>query len=290
MTLSKTVAITGASGFLGGELIKHFSDQGWQVIALVRKPRLSDNPAVRYEHYDITEVPEDGLLDGVDVVVHTAFVKYDAKHPDAMESNITGAKSLLKAAKKAGVKKTIFISSMSSHEDAISVYGRQKLAIEQLFDLKRDVVLRCGLILGKGGIVQEMAQFMRTKHAVPLIGGGKQPLQVIGVYDLARLIQKAAEANFGGRFVAANPQVYTYRQFYQALAKALRVKVLYVPVPYSVLVTVFRVVTLLRLPLGVGEDNLQGLKMLRSMESANDLKKLGIKLDNLEEVLAKISL
>jgi nucleoside-diphosphate-sugar epimerase len=179
---------------------------------------------------------------------------------------------------------------MSSHEDAISIYGRQKLAIEKLFDPKRDVVLRSGLIMGNGGIVRQMAQFMRTKHAVPLIGGGKQPLQVIGVYDLACLIEKAASSDIHGRFVSATPQVYTYKQFYQALARALHIKVVYVPLPYALLLAAFKIAATLRLPLGVGEDNLMGLKMLRSMESEQDLQKLGIQLDDLPTILSKISI
>jgi nucleoside-diphosphate-sugar epimerase len=286
----KTIAVTGANGFLGGELVRYLRSKGWQVVALVRKPRLSDDPLVRFEYYDMEAPIEPGVLDGVDVLAHAAFIKYDAKHPNALDQNVEGTRSLLAAAKKSGVKKCIFISSMSAHEEAVSVYGRQKLATEQLFDAKRDVVLRCGLIMGRGGIVQQMAQFMRSKHVVPLIGGGKQPLQVIGVYNLVELIEKAATNNVSGRFVAATPQVYTYKQFYQALAKALKTPVLYVPIPYGVLRAVFRTASALHVPLGVGEDNLKGLKMLRSMESAQDLKKLGMRLDDLPTVLSKISI
>ncbi|HVI69160.1 MAG TPA: NAD-dependent epimerase/dehydratase family protein [Magnetospirillaceae bacterium] len=286
----KTVAVTGANGFLGRELVRHLSSKGWQVVALVRKPKLSADPKVRFEHYDMEAPIEPGLLDGVDVLVHAAFIKYDAKHPDAMEQNIEATRALLAAAKKSGVKKCIFISSMSAHDEAVSVYGRQKLATEKLFDAARDVVLRCGLIMGKGGIVRQMAQFMRSKHVVPLIGGGKQPLQVIGVYNLVELIEKAAKSKVAGRFVAATPQVYTYKQFYQALAKALKTPVLYMPIPYGVLLAIFRTASALRVPLGVGEDNLMGLKMLRSMKSAKDLKKLGMQLDDLPTVLSKISI
>jgi len=60
---------------------------------------------------------------------------------------------------------------MSAHDGAESVYGRQKLAIEQLFNTKKDISLRGGLIIGNGGIVKEMVMFMRSKHLVPLIGG-----------------------------------------------------------------------------------------------------------------------
>ena len=288
---TKTIAITGASGFLGAVLTDYFSSNGWQVIALVRDPSKQTKISnVSYKEYDILKPVKASTLNNVDVLVHAAYVKYDADHPDALEQNVAGVQSLLSASHKAGVKKNVFISSMSSHDEAISVYGRQKLASELLFNPKKDVVFRCGLILGNGGIVREMALFMRSKHAVPLIGGGKQPLQVVGVADLARAVDAAATKPLTGRFVVATPQVYTYKQFYTSLTKSLKVKVVFVPLPFKALQLAFRTAALLRLPLGVGEDSLNGLKMLRSMESASDLEKLGIQLDDLETVLSRITI
>lgn len=286
------VAITGASGFLGSTLTDHFINKKWKVIALVRNAEDKNSTSqVEYREYDITKPISKNALKGVDYLVHAAYVKLDAKNPHAFQNNVDGAKQLLAAAKKARVKQSLFISTMSAHEEAISVYGKQKLAIEQLFlSSPNTTVLRCGLILGDGGIVREMAGFMKSKHAVPLIGGGNQPLQVISVNDLCRVISNAFERTLTGRFVAAHPQVYSYHEFYKALAHQLNVRVAYIPIPYGVLQFVFRTAALLHIPLGVGEDNLKGLKKLKAMPSSADMKKLGVQAADLPQALQRAQL
>jgi len=288
------IAITGASGFLGSILTDYFTQKNWKVVALVRNAERKKKPAkstVEYREYDITKPVHKSALQGVDYLVHAAYVKLDAQNPEALEINVDGAKKLLAAAKQAGVKQSVFISTMSAHEDAISVYGKQKLAIEELFlKAKNNTVLRCGLIIGKGGIVQEMAGFMKSKHAVPLIGGGAQPLQIISVYDLCKVIGNAVEHTVTGRLVAANPTVYSYKEFYKALAHRLNVRVVYVPLPYWVLQAVFKIAATLHIPLGVGEDNLKGLKKLKAMPSAEDMKKLRVTSLDLKGALQKAKL
>jgi hypothetical protein len=61
-----------------------------------------------------------------------------------------------------------------------------------------------------------------------------------------------------------------------------------VPIPFFLLINLIRLVNLLPIPIAVNTDNALGLKQLRSAETAYDLKKIGIKLKNLEESLANI--
>lgn len=284
-----TILITGAGGFVGQELVAHFARLGWNVRALVRTPKNYTNTEhVTYRAYDITKRVNDELFDGADYLIHLAYIKYDRKTPNAKEVNIAGAKNLLKASRKHKLKKNIFMSSMSAHEDAVSVYGKQKLAIEALFNTKRDVSIRSGLIIGDGGIVKNMVGFMKSKRLVPLIDGGHQPLQTIAVYDLAKVMQKIIEKDVSGVLTIATPRVYSYREFYQAIAHELGIKVAFVPVPFVALLGAMRAVSLLHLPLSVGEDNLWGLKKLRAADTAADLKRIGVRLDELEAALKKV--
>jgi nucleoside-diphosphate-sugar epimerase len=281
-----TIIITGASGFLGSTLVEYFVNKGWRVIGLVRHPKNQEvRKNIRYEKYDITKPVDEALFKGADYLVHTAFVKYDRQHPDAMDINLKGAKNVLAASRGNKLKKNIFLSSMSAHKQAKSVYGKQKLAIEGLFNTNRDVAIRSGLIVGNGGIVKNMVGFMKSKHMVPLIGGGTQPLQIVAVYDLARVIERLLTTKVSGVLTIATPTVYSYKQFYQAIARQLGITVLYVPVPFWVLLGAMRMVSTLHLPLSVNEDNLWGLKMLRSADTAPDLKKIDMTLDSLEEAL-----
>lgn len=283
----KTIIITGANGFLGSALVEDFRQDGWRVIALVRNAQKYKAPGVTYVEYDLAKPFDASVFAGADYLVHAAYVKSDNKHPDALSINVEGAKRLLKASRQHKLKRNVFISSMSAHSGAESTYGKQKLAVEKLFSGPDCTVIRSGLIMGNGGMVGQMAAFMKSKHVVPLIGGGEQPLQVIAVYDLVRVIKAVLASNQSGLLTIATPEIYSYKTFYKALSKHLGTPVLFVPVPYALLMGGVKLTTLLHLPLSINEDNVLGLKNLRSANTADDLRTIDIALDNLEQVLSK---
>lgn len=283
-----TAAITGAGGFLGTELVNYFSKKGWNVRAFARKPSDYWKKNVQFVQYNMEMAINDDALRGCDFVIHAAYIKQDKQHPRAIDQNIFAAKNIITASKKVGVRKSLFISSMSAHEDALSVYGKQKLQIESLFNAAGGVTIRSGMIIGNGGIVLNMANLMKKLHAVPLIGNGTQPIQIVGVYDLVVVIEAVLlEDSLKGTYTIATPRVYTYKEFYSAVARHLKLKILFVPVPYRLLLMSLRVVGVLRLPLNVGEENLLGMKMLRSVKTTADLVKIGITLDELDVALTK---
>lgn len=290
-THKPTVAITGANGFLGSALVDYFSAKGWHIIALVRNPsQYSDTKAVRYVAYDLRQpLNEQAITPQVDYLIHTAYIPSNTQNPDAFEANVQAAKRLIEASRKYKLSKTVFMSTMSAHAGAESVYGKQKLAIEKLFDSSRDVVLRSGLIIGSGGIVKNMAQFMKSKHVAPLIGGGKQPLQIIALADLLTVIEHALTLSIHGTLTVANPTVYTYKEFYQALANRLGTKVVFIPVPFFALLGVLRLVAALHLPLAVSTDNALGLKHLIAVDNQKDMHAVQVAARPLPAALEAVS-
>lgn len=283
----KSVIITGANGFLGSALVKSFRQDGWRVIALVRNAHKYHSPGVVYVEYDLTKPFDASAFAGANYLIHTAYVKYDHKHPDALKINLEGAKRLLKVSRQYKLERNIFISSMSAHSGAESVYGKQKLSVEKLFGDANCTVIRSGLIMGRGGMVGQMTDFMKSKHVVPLIGGGKQPLQVVAIYDLVHAVKVILAQNQSGTFTIATPEVYTYKTFYKALSKRLGIMVVFVPLPLGLLLGITKLTGFLHLPFSINEDNVLGLKNLRAAKTADDLHKLHIKLDNLDKILSK---
>lgn len=286
-----TIAITGANGFLGAELVKHFAKKNWQVIALVRNAERfkKHGKNVQYVEYDLAKPFNNSLLKKADYLVHTAYIKAERQHTDSFGLNIKGAERLLLASRQHGLKKNVFISSMSAHDDAVSIYGRQKLQIEKLFNQTSDVVLRPGLIIGNGGIVKNMVEFMKRRHVVPLVSGGKQPLQVIGIKDLVAGIEQALVVG-RGVLTIAHPRVYTYKQFYRLLGKKLRIQVVFIPIPYLAVFGLLKTVSFLHIATGINTDNLRGLKKLRAANTAEDIKKLGLNPKSLDDCLDELTL
>jgi nucleoside-diphosphate-sugar epimerase len=130
-----------------------------------------------------------------------------------------------------------------------------------------------------------MASFMKSKHVVPLVGGGKQPVQIISVNDLSNAVDKSLSSPVTGVLTIAHPHVYTYKEFYKELAKHLRTRIIFVPIPFFVLLSAARVLDALHLPLSISYDSILGLKKLESTDTAKDLAVLGLKPNDLKESL-----
>lgn len=285
-----TVVITGANGFIGSALVEHFKAKGWKVRALVVDPtHESKKEKVAYFAYSLASPPDAQAFSNADYLVHTAYSKHDAKTPNAYKLNIIAAKRLVALAKKHNLKKSLFMSSMSAQSDALSVYGKQKYAIEKIFSGQRGVVLRSGLVLGNGGLAWQIAQFIKSKRVAPLIDGGNQPIQVIAIYDLVQAIEHSLVSKVHGTFTIATPTVYSYKKLYKAIAAHLKIKVLFIPVPFIVPLLAIRAIHLLHLPFAIIEDNLLGLKKLRAYTGiGKDLQALNIQPDELPAILSKI--
>ncbi len=112
--------ITGATGFLGANLVEAVTQRGWQARALHRKTSsLKALHGLTYESVlgDITE-PASLLpaMRGVDVVFHAAAVAdYWRTGPQRLyHVNVDGTRNVLRAARQAGVGRVVYMSSVAS--------------------------------------------------------------------------------------------------------------------------------------------------------------------------------
>lgn len=282
MSKQPAILITGAAGFIGSHLVDHFHKKGWTVIAAMRGTPPQFGEGVLYYHWDIAREPAEDMLADVDFLVHCAYVKYDSSK-EADRINIEGAERLLELSRKSGIKQNVFLSTMSAGADALSHYGKQKYAIEKLFNTGKDLVIRPGLVLGNGGLFSEMAKFIREKKIVPLIDGGKQPLQTVYIDDLVAAVDAAIEKHLHGTFTVAEASAVPYSEFYKALVKMLKIGARFIHVPSWLLSAAITVSNVLGIKIPVSKENLLGLRTLRYVDTSHDLEKLGVQLRSWEE-------
>src|SRR4051812_13772627 len=102
------IVITGANGFLGSALVAYFNEQGWQVVALVRNAHRYKSRGVVYAEYDMAKPFKASVFADADYLVHTAYVKYDKKQPEALKINLEGSKQLLKVSRQHKLSRNIF--------------------------------------------------------------------------------------------------------------------------------------------------------------------------------------
>lgn len=282
-----TIAITGANGFIGSRIATYFSGKGWNVIALVRNPSANKNGNILYRKFDLSQKLAGDILENVDYLVHAAYIKHDSKNPKALNQNILGTKNLLNISRNNLVKKNFLFSSLSAQYNADSTYGKQKHELEKIFNTKKDAVIRPGLVLGNGGLAKNMAHFMKTKHLVPLVDGGKQPLQIVDVDTIIQAIERIIKDDLHGPFTVASVESYSYKDFYIKLAKALNTRIAFIPVSYQLLIYPVKLLEKFNISAGITTDNLLGLKKMRYVDSATDLKKLSINIPSLTNILKR---
>ena len=114
------VLVTGATGFIGGNLARQLSCRGYQVRALVRpgsKTSTIDGTGIEPFSGDILDRPSvAGAIEGCNAVFHCAAI-YSFWSPDPSlvhRTNCEGTRIVLEEAQKAGVEKVVFTSTVST--------------------------------------------------------------------------------------------------------------------------------------------------------------------------------
>jgi dihydroflavonol-4-reductase len=115
--------VTGATGFVGGELARQLIDAGHEVAALVRSPARAielDAIGVDLVQGDLHDTSAlDRLLTGADGLFHVAgWFKLGQRDPSSGErTNVEGTRNVLAAAQRAGTPKVVYTSTLAVNSD-----------------------------------------------------------------------------------------------------------------------------------------------------------------------------
>lgn len=286
------VALTGASGFLGRRLCTRLLGGGHEVRALVRDPAALAEvfPGVRTGRCDLPDLLDEGLLAGADALVHAAWATREVDRGRARRVDVDGMRRVVEAVRRAGVARLVFVSTVAASPDAPSDYGRTKHAMEALCDPQRDLIVRPGLVLARegGGLFPTLAAAAQRLHVVPVFGGGRQPLQTIHIDDCCEGIVRALERGLTGAVNLAEPDPLDVRTFFHMMAERRRIRVAFVPLPFGPVLAVLRALESLGLPVPLRSESLLGLKGLRQVPVADDLRRLGLRVRSAAESLADL--
>ncbi len=183
-----TIAITGATGFVGQALMDRALAAGHAVRALARREQ-AVREGVSWFVGDLADRPALGrMVEGAEAVIHVAGV-VNAPDPAGFEAgNVAGTMAVIEAARRAGVPRLVFVSSLSAREPALSAYGASKHRAEKLVMASALdwTIVRPPAIYGPRD--REMLDLFRSARwgVVPVPKVGRASL--IHVDDLARLL------------------------------------------------------------------------------------------------------
>ena len=194
--MSQHIGVTGATGFIGRNLVRDLSARGFAVTAFQRTPPHAAAPRVHVRTLILPDRVDPADFAGLDVLVHGAFVEYG---PDCLEAdaiNREGTRRVVAAAREHGTR-VVYLSTMSAHPGALSHYGRNKLELEEMFDPERDAILKLGLVLGAGGLFGSMAGLLRNVRVVPLPGSSLKRHIVVAMRkgESGEILQRIRQAS-----------------------------------------------------------------------------------------------
>jgi uncharacterized protein YbjT (DUF2867 family) len=245
-----TLAITGATGFVGGHLLRLARESGHHVRALTRGWRPPE------EGLDWVDGALDRpqalarLCDGADAAVHVAGL-VNAPARAAFEAvNVGGTANMVDAARGAGVRRFIHISSLAAREPELSDYGWSKAKSERVVAASGLdwTIVRPPAVYGPGDRETFELFRMARRGFVALPPGGR--FSVIHVEDLCRLILALPGApeticeTYEPDDGAARG--WEHRQFARALGRAFGRRAATLAVPRAVMKGASRLDTLVR--------------------------------------------
>ncbi len=204
----RIIALTGASGFIGGHALRALLSAGWRVRALARDPARVRLPAGAPKAPEIVpgSLEDDAalarLLEGAEAVVHLAGLVKAVRPEDFSAVNAQGTARLTQAAARAGARRFVHVSSLAARAPHLSPYAASKRRSEELArehaGEMRLAILRPPAVYGPGdeatlGLVDQLSR----RHAF-LPGRAEGRVSLIHVRDLAAAIAALAGADAGG--------------------------------------------------------------------------------------------
>ncbi|UAA37500.1 NAD(P)-dependent oxidoreductase [Paraneptunicella aestuarii] len=206
--LHKKVAITGANGFIGSTALKKLKAHGLNVRPIFHNQLPDDATDYDYICCDISNNASiNGVFNDIDTILHLAnYVGNDESL--AQKVNVQGSQNIVEEARRAGVRRIIYVSNASVYEGPThkgikesevackpeSLTSITKLQAEHtILEFEESAILRPLFIYGTGDkwFIPSIATF--CKAGLPPINEGKALLSVISIDTLAdyllRLIQ-----------------------------------------------------------------------------------------------------
>jgi nucleoside-diphosphate-sugar epimerase len=256
------IAVTGASGYVGSQLVTKLKSQGHYIVALGRKPT---GIADIHIPFSLDENNEKISLQKIDTLIHCAYDFKPTDYASIHKINFSGTIKLFEQAQIDGVKNIIFISTTSAFDGTISNYGRVKYEIENYVRSIGGVVVRAGLIFSKnaGGIVGALNNFVKKFPFAPLIGKGDQRFYPCHLDDLCSLLNYLVSYDdFKSNLpiIAASEHTITFREIILMIAQSQNKHVIMIRMPYVALFVGLFFAELLKINVGLRSDSLRYMK------------------------------
>ena len=239
------ILVTGATGFVGGHVVRALRKSDRPVRCLVRNPGKAEQLAAlgcELAQGDMTDPASvRRAAESTDVVVHLVAIR-QGKREEFERTMVDGTRALLAAAKESAATRFIHMSALGTSEeskDLVPYYGAKW---QQELDVQASglpyVIFRPSFIFARdGGILPTFRKLAKLTPVTPITGPGTQRIQPLWADDLAAYFDQAIDldAATGRLFELGGPDVVSWNAFWDRLKEALGVRRPSVHVPMAVM-------------------------------------------------------
>ena len=223
----RTIAVAGASGFIGRHLVPALRDQGHRVRALTRHPSSAVATGVETRFADLLDpksLPR--ALEDVDTAYYLVHSMEDSSTGSFADRDRRAADNFVRAADRMGVSRIIYLGGLGETGYRLSEHLASRAEVARILQAgaPSTTVLRAAIILGPGGTSWDMLRQLVERLPVMVtprwVETRCQPIALCDV--LGYLVGCPAAAETAGRsFDIGGPDVLTYRQMMTILADVL---------------------------------------------------------------------
>jgi uncharacterized protein YbjT (DUF2867 family) len=219
--------VTGATGYIGGRLVRRLAAEGRPVRALARQPEL-----VR----DVDVVRADLLTgSGLEEALEGCSTAYYLIH--SMEAGVNGdfagrdrrmAEGFAEAAARAGVERIVYLGGIVPADGARSPHLRSRLEVEEILlsAVPGSTALRASIVIGAGSSsFRILVRLVERLRVLPLPRWRENRTQPIDERDVIEFLARTPQVRgaAGRSLDVAGPDVMTYGRMIERIAEAMGV-------------------------------------------------------------------
>jgi uncharacterized protein YbjT (DUF2867 family) len=246
------VFLTGATGFVGGHVLKRLLREGHTVTVLVRDPSSTSAKALVPSSAGQLKLVQGDVIDGgsvaqgvrgCDSVIHLVGIISEFGGATFEQVHVRGTQNVVNAAKQAGIRRFVQMSAIGARPNGVSLYQSSKYRGEEAVRNSgiSCVVLRPSLIFGPGSaFVNQMVQVMKAAPFVrPVVGSGKFRFRPIYIDDVARcFVDSLTNDITEGRTIhLVGGEELTFEELLERIAECIGIqkRPIHIPVPLMML-------------------------------------------------------
>ena len=219
--------VTGSFGYTGKHITKRLLSMGERVTTLTGHPGRYDPFGGQIEVAPLdfdnpSELVES--LRGATTLYNTYWIRFQ-RGQTTFGSAVENTRTLISAAREAGVRRIVHISITGASEDSPLPYFSGKGALERAVTESglSYGIIRPTVIFGPGDIlINNIAWFLRRFPVFSVFGSGDYRIQPVAVEDVAEAAVNAGHSNDNAIVDAVGIEVYTFDELIRLIAEKVR--------------------------------------------------------------------